>query len=78
MKYGIRYFVEYEDVTEDDEKEMSIVRVMAFESVLDAAKWTRVLPSQCRVLNKFKTETDAFNVFDESEFDVAVSRVPNV
>jgi type IV secretory pathway TraG/TraD family ATPase VirD4 len=76
MSTGIRYFVDYADVREDDEKEITVIRTIAFESVIDAAKWARVLPQRCHVLKKFKVETEVFNVFDESEFDVEISRQP--
>lgn len=78
MSTGTRYFIEFEDVSEDDEKEMSILRTVEFASILSAAKWVRVLPERCHIVNKFKTETETFNVFDESEFDVEVSREPRI
>ena len=76
MENGTRYFVEYATTTEDDEKEITVIRTAEFNSILSMAKWARVLPSRCRIVNKFKTETETLNIFDESEFDVEVSREP--
>lgn len=78
MTHGTRYFVEYSTVSEDEEKEIVVTRTQEFSSIISVAKWMRVLPSRCRIGNKYKTHTEKFGILDEGELRVEVSRKAKV
>lgn len=77
MDTGTTYCAEYADVLEDsDEKTVTVIRTESFPSIIAMVRWAKNLPSDQKVIKKYKVNVEHFSSIDEREFQIETERKP--